>query len=105
MRYVERRMPSRHPGAAGVDLRVPGAPSVVNPRLPRRATRHGRRGATDACRHSPLAAIAVVELDGPYVCSHARTRGCVSTSGFTTNSGLRPFSASTMLVSPVEAML
>ena len=36
---------------------------------------------------------------------HARTRGCASTSGLTTNSGRRPASASTMLARPVEAML
>ncbi len=37
--------------------------------------------------------------------SHARTRGCSSTSRLTTNSGRRPASASTMLARPVAAML
>jgi len=37
-------MPFRRPEAASADLRVPGAAAVVNPRLPCRATRHGRRG-------------------------------------------------------------
>src|SRR5207302_10789532 len=42
---------------------------------------------------------------GAHAASHALTRGWVSTSGLTTNSGLRPFNASTMLASPVDAML
>jgi len=33
------------PGAASADLRGPGAAAGVNPRLPCRATRDGRRGA------------------------------------------------------------
>jgi len=41
------------PGAASSDLRVPGAASVATHRLPRRATRDGRRGAR--ARASPSA--------------------------------------------------
>jgi hypothetical protein len=42
---VSGTYPIAHPGSATAGLRVPGAASGVNPRLPRRATRNGRRCA------------------------------------------------------------
>src|SRR5437763_13170862 len=56
----ERRMPVRHPGAASAGPTGPGAASGVNPRLPRRATRDGQRGARTPSRHSSLPQAAAV---------------------------------------------
>jgi len=47
-------MPVRRAGAANAGLRVPGAAAVVNPRLPCRATRDGRRGPRAPVKPSPL---------------------------------------------------
>jgi len=52
-------MPRPRPGAAGTRLRVPGAGSGVNTRLPRRATRNGERGARTLRRTFAAAASAV----------------------------------------------
>jgi len=51
-------IPLSRPGSAHARLRVPGAASGVNPRLPRRATRNGGRYALGAKRVPPLPMLA-----------------------------------------------